>query len=392
MWVRHVCKGVYFMFHMRFHSSCPVQTSRSILVCQWSPHWLPLTWCVLPLPSMHTSPASWSNMPLHTTPTYNCALASVLWIYLHLPSPAATLLPHLSRSSRRLASMRRILGSKTVSAKGKQRQQDPEAQSYDTYDTSASMTTPMEVLVEREVHSSTHDDQESTQPLSSSSTLVPPSPSGSARKQLPPGIRVPSNPYPYWHHHTPSSSSQSSLESPITPSHVSWLGGSTTNPAGPSTPPGTSTPSPTPASAPTPGRSSPNLFFPPPPITAPPANAGRSKPPTKSSHTLRAPVQEFCGQLSPIVEQDYMSPEKRPVSLPSSSHEGSGTRSSVTQPMMTPISPSAITPVSPLPMNPIFSLAGGAVPTPAGPSYGGLVKRKEEENTDSPRKWDSSAV
>lgn len=284
--------------------------------------------------------------------------------------------------------MRRFLGSKAASDKGKQRQRDPEGQSYDSYDIPALMSTPVEVLVEREVASLTHDDQESSQPFSSSSTLVPPSPSGSARKQLPPGIRVPTHPYPYWHNHTPTSS-QSSLESPVTPSHVSWLSGSATNPAGPSTPPGTST-SPAPAPAPAPGRSSPNLFFPPPPPTAPPANAGRSKLiPMKSTHSLRVPGQEFqFGQLSPIVEQDYMSPEKRPVSLPSSSHEDPGTRSSTTHTMMTPVSPSALTPVSPLPMNPVFSLAGGSVPIPPGPSYGGLVpfvKRRDEEGGDSPR-------
>ncbi|KAG6331508.1 hypothetical protein ID866_7582 [Astraeus odoratus] len=275
--------------------------------------------------------------------------------------------------------MRRLLGSKAGFGKGRERQEDPEDQAS----ASIPMPSPVEVHVAREVYTSNPDDQDSPQPLPSTSTLVPPSPSGSAKKQLPPGIRVPTHPYPYWqHHHTPSSS-QSSLESPVTPSHVSWISGSSPNLPGPSTPTSTSHPSP---SAPAPGRSSPNLFFPPPPATAPPPNASKSKPayPSKSSHSLRGPMQEFFAQqLSPIVEQDYMSPEKRPASLPSSSHDGSGTRTSTTHTMMTPISPA-----SPVLMNPIFSAAGGSVPTPAGPAYGGLVpfvKRKEEDNGDSPR-------
>lgn len=277
--------------------------------------------------------------------------------------------------------MRRLLGSRAAPAKGKERQRYPEDQT----DTSAAS---MEVLVQRETYTS--DDQNSSQPLSSTSTLIPPSPSGSVQGQLPPGIRVPAHPYPYWHHHT-ASSSQSSLESPVTPSHVSWLSGSNSSPAGPSTSTATSNPAPAPASAPTAGRSSPNLFFPPPPATAPPPNASRSKLiyPVKSTHSLRVPVQEFCGQpLSPIVEQDYMSPEKRPVSLPSSSYDGSGARTSTTQTMMTPISTSAPTPVTPMPLNPIFSLAGGTEPIAPGPAYGGVVpfvKKKEEEGGDSPR-------
>ncbi|KAI6132921.1 hypothetical protein EV401DRAFT_161553 [Pisolithus croceorrhizus] len=276
--------------------------------------------------------------------------------------------------------MRRFLGSRATPAKGKERQQYPEDQT----DIATSSSTSMEVLVQKEV--CTSDDQNSSQPLSSTSTLVPPSPSGSVSRELPPGIRVPTHPYPYWHNHT-ASSSQSSLESPVTPSHVSWLGGPKSSPAGSSTPTGMSNPTPAPAA----GRSSPNLFFPPPPATAPPSNASRSKPiyPVKSTHSLRVPVQEFCGQqLSPIVEQDYMSPEKRPVSLPNSSHDGSGARTSMTQTMMTPITTSAATPVSPMIMNPIFSLAGGSEPTAPGPAYGGLVpfaKKKDEEGGDSPR-------
>ncbi|KAI6041520.1 hypothetical protein EDC04DRAFT_3139664 [Pisolithus marmoratus] len=278
--------------------------------------------------------------------------------------------------------MRRFLGSRAAPAKGKERQRSPEDQA--TFSTNS-----MEVLVQRDVYTS--EDQNSSQPLSSTSTLVPPSSPGSAERQLPPGIRVPTHPYPYWHHHM-ASSSQSSLESPVTPSHVSWLSGSNSSPAGPSTPTGMSNPTPAPALAtPAAGRSSPNLFFPPPPATAPPPNAGRSKPiyPVKSTHSLRVPVQEFCGQpLSPIVEQDYMSPEKRPVSLPGTSPDGSGARTSTTQTMMTPISTSAPTPVTPMPLNPVFSLAGGSEPIAPGPAYGGLVpfaKKKDEENGDSPR-------
>lgn len=283
--------------------------------------------------------------------------------------------------------MRRFLGSRATPVKGKGRQQHLEDQT----DTPTS-TSSMEVLVQKEV--CTSDDQHSSHPLSSTPTLVPPSPSGSASRELPPGIRVPTYPYPYWHHHT-ASSSQSSLESPVTPSHVSWLGGPNSSPAGSSTPTGLSNPTPAPVPAPAPapaaGRSSPNLFFPPPPATAPPSNASRPKPiyPVKSTHSLRVPLQEFVGpQLSPIVEQDYMSPEKRPVSLPSSSPDGSGARTSATQTMMTPISTSAPTPVTPMLINPIFSLAGGSEPTAPGPAYGGLVpfaKKKDEEGGDSPR-------
>lgn len=285
--------------------------------------------------------------------------------------------------------MRRLLGSKALLFKGKQRQRDPEDQPRTSITMSSSA---VQVFVQTEVQSSASDDQQGHEPLPGTSAQVPPSPSGSLNKQLPPGIRVPTHPHPYWHHHTPPSS-QSSLESPVTPSHVNWLGGSNTNLSGPSMPMGTSTSLPASAStsAPAPARSSPNLFFPPPPTTAPPPNAARSKMiyPVKSTLSLRGPTQEFFGQqLSPIVEQDYMSPEKRPVSLPSSSHEGSGTRTSTTHMVATPDSPSEGTPESLALPNPIFSLAGGTVPISPGPSYGGAVpfaKKKDEESGDSPR-------
>ncbi|KAH7882974.1 hypothetical protein F5I97DRAFT_160243 [Phlebopus sp. FC_14] len=269
--------------------------------------------------------------------------------------------------------MRRFLASKGTSpshAKGKQPQRDPEG-SVD-----APAPSPMEVLVHTEVHSSVHD--HGFQPLSSTSTLVPSSSSSSPRP-LPPGIRVPTHPYPYWQHHTPSSSSQSSLESPVTPSHVSWLSGTNPNSGDPS------------SSTHTLGRSSPKPHFPPPPPTSPPANVTRPKltHPTKSTHSLRVPVQEFFGQqLSPIVEQDYLSPEKRPVSLPSSSHEGSGTTSSITQTMVTPISPITVTPVSPVPISPVIAAARGTPPTPVTPSHAGIVpftRRREDDVIDSPR-------
>ncbi|KAF9224809.1 hypothetical protein BS17DRAFT_51257 [Gyrodon lividus] len=350
--------------------------------------------------------------------------------------------------------MRRFLGSKDPStsssskAKGKQRQQDPfntstSASTFTSLPNPISTRTPMEVHVRTEVHSSAPDhgherDQGGFHPLASTSTLAPsssPESSGSSRP-LPPGIRVPTHPYPYWHNHahTPSSSSQSSLESPVTPSHVSWLNGGANNPHNNSNT-NLDANNPAPASlssgsssthALVHGRSSPNPHFPPPPSTNPPPNlSARSKliHPTKSTHSLRFPVQElgahsvgvpvegFYGkQLSPIVEQEYLSPEKRPVSLPNSSHEGAsgtGSRSSTAHTartsaaMMTPVSPASdgamttVTPVSPVPMTPVLVSARGApqtqaqMHTPVTPSCsGGVVpftRKREEEGGDSPR-------
>jgi hypothetical protein len=223
----------------------------------------------------------------------------------------------------------------------------------------------MEVHVETEVHSTPLDtDGEGFQALGSTSSLTT-TPS-SVKRPLPPGLRVPTHPYP-WHHHTPASSSQSSIESPVTPSHVSWLGpgagGSSTSRAASS--------------------SAPNLqpYFPPPPPTAPPANVSRARPllPSKSTHSLR-PAQEYFGQpLSPIVEQDYMSPENRPVSLPSS-QEGSGS----TGTMLTPISPSMITPTSTFTMNEMMAHTTPTPTTPVAPPQ--FAKRREDELPgDSPR-------
>lgn len=221
--------------------------------------------------------------------------------------------------------MFRFMSSESNS-KGKQRQQDADPQ--------------LQVHVQTEVHSN-HPPTESqgSQALDDTSSLstTPSNP----KRPLPPGLRVPTHPYPYWQNHTPASSSQSSLESPKTPSQVSWLGG----------PGGTSV---TRAAS-----SAPNLLphhFPPPPPTSPPANVPRARTlqPSKSSHSLRVPVQECFGQpLSPIVEQDYLSPEKRTVSLPSSP-DGSGSRASgTTGTMMTPTSVVAMYSARPTPTTPV---------------------------------------
>ncbi|KAG1822366.1 hypothetical protein EV424DRAFT_794443 [Suillus variegatus] len=249
--------------------------------------------------------------------------------------------------------MFRFIGSESNS-KGKQRQQDADPE--------------LQVHIRTEVHSNRPPvESQSSQALDSTSSLqtTPSNP----KRPLPPGLRVPTHPYPYWQNHTPASSSQSSLESPKTPSQVSWLGG-----AG-----GTSV-----ARA---ASSSPDLqphHFPPPPPTAPPANATRTRSlqPSKSSHSLRVPIQECFGQpLSPIVEQDYMSPEKRTVSLPSSP-DGSGSRTSgTTATMMTPISPSMMTPTSAVAM---YSARPTPTPTTsvAPPQF---VRRREDSLGDSAR-------
>ncbi|KAH7907816.1 hypothetical protein BJ138DRAFT_438822 [Hygrophoropsis aurantiaca] len=138
--------------------------------------------------------------------------------------------------------------------------------------------------------------------------------------------------------------------------------------------------------------------FPPPPTTAPPATTSPSPPPgalrpkllhpSKSSHSLRVPIQEvFAQQLSPIVEQDYLSPEKRPISLPSSSHAGtSPTRTSGSAPMMTPISPATITPTSAVPLSPVMVTARTTPTTPVGPSMHSQWPRARQESlSDSPR-------
>lgn len=241
------------------------------------------------------------------------------------------------------------MGSES-NGKGKQRQQSIDGQ--------------LEVHVQTEVHSTpSFMENKGLQTLGSTSSL-PTTPS-SVKRPLPPGLRVPTHPYP-WHHHTSASSSQSSLESPVTPSHVSWLsggsGGSSVSRA---------------------ASSAPNLLpshFPPPPPTSPPANVSRQRPlhPSKSSHSLRA--QEYFGQpLSPIVEQDYMSPEKRPASLPSS-QEGSGS----TGTMLTPISPSMITPTSPVTMHDMIARTTPTPTTPVAPPQ--FARRREDEHTgDSPR-------
>ena len=329
--------------------------------------------------------------------------------------------------------MRRLLGLKDSSStntlssnvKGKERQQDSISESISLPDPSSSRT-PMEVRVSTEVHSA--PDHLGFDPLTNTTTLTS-SPASSDSGPLPPEIRVPTHPYPYWqgYTHTPSSS-QSSLETPQTPSHVSWLslGNALGNPNAASNssninlsltnPASISQPSAGPSTSShslVQGLSSPSPHFPPPPPTNPPPNiAARPKilHPTKSSHSLRVPVQEFFNQqLSPIVEQDYFSPEKRPVSLPSLSHEGGGSRSSTahtarTSAAMTPVSPGSdwiwsatVTPVSPVPITPVLVGAGGTPPTPrtlaqtpVTPSYpGGVVpftRMKEDEGNDSPRK------
>ncbi|KAG1737517.1 uncharacterized protein EDB91DRAFT_481315 [Suillus paluster] len=250
--------------------------------------------------------------------------------------------------------MFRFMGSES-SGKGKQRQEDADQQ--------------VQVHIQTEVHSNPPDvERQDFQALGSTSSL-PATPSNSKRP-LPPGLRVPTHPYPYWHHHTPASSSQSSLESPSTPSQVSWLGGT----GGSSVARAASS-------------SAPNLLphhFPPPPPTSPPANVPRPRSlnPSKSSHSLRVPAQEYFGQpLSPIVEQDYMSPEKRPVSLPSS-NEGSGSQASgTTGIMLTPISPSMMTPTSAVTM---FARTTPTPTTPVAPPQ--FARRREDELTgDSPR-------
>lgn len=329
--------------------------------------------------------------------------------------------------------MRRLLGLKdstntpSVNTKGKERQRDSTFASA-----SSSSRTPMEVHVDTEVHSA--PDRQGFQPLASTATPPSPSPASSDSRPLPPEIRVPTHPYPYWqgYTHTPSSSSQSSLDSPMTPSHVSWLNlanapgnpdaasnGSNTN-LSLTNPAFVPQPSAGPSSSLVQGRSSPSPHFPPPPPTNPPPNIS-TRPkllhPTKSTHSLRVPVQEFFNQqLSPIVEQDYLSPEKRPISLPSSSHEGGGSRSSTAHTartsagIMTPVSPGSdgigaatMTPVSPVPITPVLVNARGTPPTPqtqvqtpVTPSHlGGVVpfsRRKEEDGGDSPRKNSSSIL
>lgn len=241
--------------------------------------------------------------------------------------------------------MFRFMGSESNN-KGKQRQQDANPQ--------------LQVHIQTEVHSNNPPvESQGSQALGGTSSL-PTTPSN-PKRPLPPGLRVPTtHPYPYWQSHTPASSSQSSLESPKTPSQISWLGGT---------------------SVPGAASSAPNLLphhFPPPPPTAPPANAPRTRPlqPSKSSHSLRVPVQEYFGQpLSPIVEQDYMSPEKRTVSLPSSP-DGSGSRTSgTTGTMMTPISPSMITPISAVAMH-----SARPPPTPTTPVAPPQFARRREDS------------
>lgn len=323
--------------------------------------------------------------------------------------------------------MRRLLGLKdsinthSSNAKGKERQRDTTSVTMPLPGPSSSPT-PMEVHVSTEVRSA--PDRLGFHPLTSTTSLASSSPGSSDSRPLPPEIRVPTHPYPYWQGctHTPPSSSQSSLESPMTPSHVSWLSSGNTNGSG--IPNAASNNSNTNLSLtnPTPlsthsllqGRSSPSPHFPPPPPTNPPPNV-TARPkllhPTKSSHSLRVPVQEFFNQqLSPIVEQDYLSPEKRPTSLPSSSHEGGGSRSSTTHTVrtsaaLTPVSlvsdgfgTATVTPVTPVPITPVLVGARGTLPTPqmqaqtpVTPSYpGGVVpfaRIKEEEGNDSPREY-----
>ncbi|KIJ63628.1 hypothetical protein HYDPIDRAFT_168434 [Hydnomerulius pinastri MD-312] len=279
----------------------------------------------------------------------------------------------------------------------------------------------------------------------SSSSLRPsPTPSlaaSASSRPLPPGIRVPTHPYPYWHSHTPSSSSQSSLESPATTSHVNWISGGnagaapTASSSTPYLPPSSSSstgPSMHPSPNPHASSSSKSLplpilpYFPPPPTSPPPETAApavSARPriihPSKSTHSLRVPVQEYYGApLSPIVEQEYMSPEKRCVSLVSEGGSGSaartstgGTRESTALTARTsPVSPGlaspggvSVTPVSAVPISPVLVQAAGGTPrmqgqgmqggqgmqTPVTPSYaGGVVpfsRRRDEEGGDSPR-------
>jgi hypothetical protein len=330
--------------------------------------------------------------------------------------------------------MRRLLGLKdstntpSSNVKGKERQRDSTSASHSLPDPSSSRT-PMEVHVSTEVHSAPDHPDFDPFTNTTSSTSSSESPASADSGPLPPEIRVPTHPYPYWqgYTHTPSSS-QSSLESPLTPSHVSWLslGNALGNPNAAGNSSNTNLSLTNPASVPQPsagpsssshslvqGRSSPSPHFPPPPPTNPPPNvAARPKliHPTKSSHSLRVPVQEFFNQqLSPIVEQDYLSPEKRPLSLPNSSHEGVSRSSTAhtarTSAAMTPVSPGSdwfgsatVTPVTPVPITPVLVGAGGPphmprtqAQTPVTPSYPGGVmpftRMKEEEGNDSPRKY-----
>ncbi|KAG9313795.1 hypothetical protein JVU11DRAFT_6155 [Chiua virens] len=334
--------------------------------------------------------------------------------------------------------MRRLLGLKdSNNSKSKEHQRlDPTSTSVPLPDPSSS-NMPMEVHVSTEIHSAL--DRRGFHPLASTTSLESSSPASSDSHPLPPEIRVPTHPYPYWqgYAHTPSStSSQSSLESPATPSHVSWLNlpstTSASNAASSGTNinnnPGLTIPTSVPQNSAGPsssthslvhGRSSPDPNFPPPPPTNPPPNLSISTRPNlgrvysnKSVHSLRPPVQEYFNQpLSPIVEQDYFSPEKRPSSLPSLSHEG-GSRSSTAHTrtsaaLVTPISPGSgefgtatVTPVSPVPITSVLVSARGTPSTPHAqaqnqtpvtPSYPAgtmpfpFLKRKEEDGNDSPR-------
>ncbi|KAH7928847.1 hypothetical protein BV22DRAFT_172398 [Leucogyrophana mollusca] len=269
--------------------------------------------------------------------------------------------------------------SSTADAKGKQREHSqPELPDGGN----------LQVLVQTNVQSSSSAQPTSTPPASSHATK-------------PPGLRVLNHPYPYWQHHGSSTSSQSSLESPVTPSNVAWLSGDTPGSAGASSSSlplahalgrSASTSSSTPTLLP--------CHFPPPPTTAPPTAATSSPSPvpprpkllhpSKSAHSLRVPIQEFFAQqLSPIVEQDYLSPEKRPVSLPCSSNAGtSPTRTSGSAYMMTPISPATITPTSAVPMSPIMVTARTTPTTPISPAQGiqgQWARARQESLSDSPR-------
>ncbi|EIW79570.1 hypothetical protein CONPUDRAFT_166318 [Coniophora puteana RWD-64-598 SS2] len=215
---------------------------------------------------------------------------------------------------------------------------------------------------------------------------------------------MPRYPYTSWYQQT--GSSQSSLESPSTPSNISWIpspasgsgnaGASGGGGAGPANPnPSTST---TPKLKPSPSTLSLPVHFPPPPDHSPtvtlgaagpsasgsvsgsgsgPAAAVASPSPLHHAHVFAPRPRitsskstsalggygEFAAQLSPIVEQDYLSPERRPVSLPPTS---SGSKST---------SPVALTSTASAAMSPSASVgasvgagARASVATSAGGS------------------------
>lgn len=86
MWMRHVREGVHFVSHMLFiQLPCvdqPLDSRALVVSVLATPDAVRMT------PSLvHTSPASWSNTLLHTTPTY-ILRTSLGRLDIHLPSAA----------------------------------------------------------------------------------------------------------------------------------------------------------------------------------------------------------------------------------------------------------------------------------------------------------------